>query len=252
MSELRQTEILRVAEEEGRVTAKRLAARFQVSVQTIRSDLNALSDAGRLRRVHGGAVLPSRVANTAYTERQARHSGAKAAIAAACARAIPGDCSIFLNIGTTTEAVARALLDHSKLLAVTNNMNIAQILAANADCEIVVAGGVLRRSDGGLVSSLTMRTIEQFKFDYAVIGCSALDTQGDILDFDISEVSVSQTILARARHSFLVADRSKFDRSAPSRIGSLGQIDTFFTDAPPPSPLVSRCAAWNTRIEVCP
>lgn len=251
MTTLRQSEILRLAEGDGRVTAKRLAARFGVSVQTIRSDLKALTDAGHLLRIHGGAVLPSRVANTAYEERQALNGAAKARIAAACAKAIPGDCSVFLNIGTTTEAVARALLSHSKLLAVTNNMNVAQILAGNSDCEIVVAGGVLRRSDGGLVSSLTMRTIEQFKFDYAVIGCSALDADGDILDFDISEVSVSQTILARARHSFLVADRSKFDRSAPARIGSLGQIGTFFTDLPPPSAVISRCEMWDTRIEVC-
>lgn len=243
-------EILALARAEGKVTVEDLAARFDVTVQTIRRDLGELAASGQLERVHGGAIIASGVSNIGYEDRRGLNEAAKSAIARACARAIPDDCSVFLNIGTSTEAVARELLHHRNLMVVTNNMNVANILVASPEIQIVVAGGVLRRADGGLIGALTTRTIEQFKFDYAVIGCSALDEEGDLLDFDIQEVGVSQTILRQARRSFLVSDASKFQRTAPARIGSLREIRTFFTDKPLPPTLDTRCRDWGTHVHI--
>ena len=247
----RQPEILELARQQGKVTVEGLAEHFGVTVQTIRRDLSELSDSGKLERVHGGAILPSGVTNIGYEDRRSLNRDAKTAIATQCARAIPSDVSVFLNIGTSTEAVARELLHHRNLMVVTNNMNVANILVGNPDCQVIVAGGALRRTDGGLVGNLTTRTIEQFKFDFAVIGCSALDEEGDLLDFDIQEVGVSQTIIRQARKTFLVSDHSKFQRTAPARITSLARIDTFFTDHPLPSPLAIRCEGWGTKVVVC-
>ncbi len=247
----RHPEILEIARKQGKVTVEALAEHFDVTVQTIRRDLTELAEAGKLERVHGGAVLPSGVANIGYEDRRGLHEAAKAAIARACAAAIPEESSVFLNIGTSTEAVARELLHHQHLLVVTNNMNVANILVANRSCEIIVAGGTLRRSDGGLMGTLTTRTIEQFKFDYAVIGCSAMDEDGDLLDFDVQEVGVSQTIIRQARRTFLVSDHSKFHRSAPARIASLRDIDSFFTDTELPGRLPEACAEWGTRVVIC-
>ncbi|WP_208983454.1 DeoR/GlpR family DNA-binding transcription regulator [Pannonibacter carbonis] len=247
----RQPEILELARQQGKVTVEGLAEHFGVTVQTIRRDLSELSDSGKLERVHGGAILPSGVTNIGYEDRRNLNRDAKTAIATQCARAIPSDVSVFLNIGTSTEAVARELLHHRNLMVVTNNMNVANILVGNPDCQVIVAGGALRRTDGGLVGNLTTRTIEQFKFDFAVIGCSALDEEGDLLDFDIQEVGVSQTIIRQARKTFLVSDHSKFQRTAPARITSLARIDTFFTDYPLPSPLAIRCEGWGTKVVVC-
>lgn len=227
-----------------------LAERFDVTVQTIRRDLTELANAGKLERVHGGAILPSGVTNIIYDERRRLNEDAKQAIARACAAAIADSSSVFLDIGTTTEAVAHELLDHSNLMVVTNNMNVANILLANKTCEIVVAGGSLRRSDNGLVGNLTARTIENFKFDTAILGCSALDEDGDLLDFDIQEVVVGQTLLKRSREVFLVADHSKFQRSAPVRIGSLRDIDRIFTDLPLPGALAESCRSWGTDMVV--
>ncbi|MGY9047885.1 hypothetical protein P775_05855 [Puniceibacterium antarcticum] len=248
----RHPEILEIARREGRVTVERLADYFSVTQQTIRRDLTDLSDSGQLERVHGGAVLPSGTSNIEYEDRRALNEDAKVAIARACAAQIPPDSSVFLNIGTSTEAVARELLRHKNLLVVTNNMNVANILVANPDCQIVVAGGSLRRSDGGLVGNMTMQIIRQFKVDVAVVGCSALDADGDLLDFDFQEVVVSRTIIEQARSAFLVADASKFQRTAPARIASMSEVDTFFTDAAPPPALVEKCADWDTEIVLCP
>ncbi|MES0825353.1 DeoR/GlpR family DNA-binding transcription regulator [Ruegeria sp. SCP11] len=247
----RQSDILNIAKLDGRVTVEELAERFDVTVQTIRRDLSELADMGKLDRVHGGAVLRSGVSNIGYEDRRAMNADAKARIAQRCAQCIPDGASVFLNIGTSTEAVARQLLGHRDLMVVTNNMNVANILVDNPNCQIVVAGGVLRRSDGGLVGNLTISTIEQFKFDFAIIGCSAMDAEGDLLDFDFQEVRVSQTIIAQSRQTFLVADQSKFQRTAPARIASLSDVDVFYTDHALPTELARKCVEWKTQVNLC-
>jgi DeoR family glycerol-3-phosphate regulon repressor len=114
----------------------------------------------------------------------------------------------------------------------------------------MVAGGALRRSDGGLVGELTTQFIDQFKVDTAVIGTSALDADGDLLDFDLAEVRVSRAIIRQARKRILVTDHTKLDRSAPARICSLAELDMVVTDRPFPEPLARRCEGWNTQIVI--
>lgn len=248
---LRKQEIIRIARREGKVTVEGLVEHFGVTPQTIRRDLTELAEDGKLDRMHGGAVLPSSTSNIIYDERRALMQSSKVDIARACAAEIPNDCAIFLNIGTTTEAVAAELLHHSGLLVVTNNVNIANILAENPEVDVVVTGGTLRRSDGGLIGYLATKTIEQFRFDYGIIGCSALSQNGDILDFDIQEVEVSHAIIRQSDKVFLAADRSKFKRTAPARIGSISEVDTFFTDQNVPPSFAEVCGQNGTKV-VCP
>lgn len=249
---MRQSAIMELARAEGQVRVEDLAARFDVTLQTIRRDLTDMAEAGLLERVHGGAVPRAGVVNLGYEARRRMNAEAKAAIGAACAAVIPDNSSLILNIGTTTEAVARALLGHKNIMVVTNNMNVANILLANPGCEIMVAGGGLRRQDGGLVGELTTQFFEQFKVDYAVIGTSALDQEGDLLDFDLAEVRVSRAILRQARQAFVVSDHSKLGRPAPARIASLSEVDRLFTDAPLPADLARRCVEWHTAVTLCP
>ena len=131
MSNFRQREILELARKDGKVTVDGLAEAYNVTVQTIRRDLSELAESGKLERVHGGAVIPSGVVNIVYDERRRLNEEGKRAIAEHCAQAIPHGASVFMNIGTSTEAVAQEMLHHENLLVVTNNLNIANILAAN-------------------------------------------------------------------------------------------------------------------------
>ncbi|QOL80468.1 DeoR/GlpR family DNA-binding transcription regulator [Pseudooceanicola spongiae] len=248
---IRHPEILDIARREGKVTVEGLAEHFGVTLQTIRRDLSDLAHAGRLERVHGGAVLPSGTTNIGYEERRRLNADGKTAIARACAAQIPENCAVFLNIGTSTEAVAVELMHHRNLLVVTNNMNVANILSQNRDCNVIVTGGSLRHSDGGLIGDITTAAIRQFKFDIGVIGCSAIDNDGDILDFDVQEVGVSQAILTRSRRTLLVADHTKFKRTAPARIASLQNVDMFFTDRALHPDLSARCADWGTEVQIC-
>lgn len=246
----RQSGILEIACGEGRVAVEDLARRFDVTLQTIRRDLTELADLGHLDRVHGGAVPRPGAANLGYDHRRVLNQAAKAAIARACAARIPENTSLILNLGTTTEAVARALLDHRNLTVVTNNMNVANTLAANPGCEVMVTGGTLRRSDGGLVGELTTQCFEQFKVDVAVIGASGLDRDGDLLDFDLAEVRVSKAIIRQARRTVVVCDHSKLDRAAPARLASLADVTMLVTDRPLPADLARLCRDWQTEVVV--
>ena len=250
VSNFRQKEILELTRKEGKVTVEGLATQYAVSVQTIRRDLSDLAETGRLERVHGGAVVPSGLVNIIYAERTRMNEAGKKTIAKKCAQAIPDGASVFMDIGTSTEAVARELLDRENLLVVTNNLNIANILAVNHSCQIIIAGGVLRRADGGIVGGLTTEMIKQFKFDYSVLGCSAIDADGDLQDFDDQEVMVSKTAIQRTRKVMVVADQLKIERQAPLTICSLADVAVLFTDCTLPAQLIENCAIWETDVVI--
>ncbi len=245
----RQEQILELVRQRGFVSIEALAEHFAVTPQTIRRDINALCDRDLLRRYHGGAGLPSSVENTAYQTRQILHLAEKRRIAALVASQIPDEASLFINIGTTTEEVARALMrDHRGLRVITNNLHVASMLAPKKDFEVIVAGGVVRSSDHAVTGEATIDFIGQFKVDYGIIGISGIDADGALLDFDYREVRVSQTIIANSRQVFLVADHSKFGRNAMVRLGNLKDLDAFFTDAPPPPAIAQLLAANGVRL----
>ncbi|HSF96005.1 MAG TPA: DeoR/GlpR family DNA-binding transcription regulator [Thermohalobaculum sp.] len=239
--QIRQKEILEIAHRTGRVLVEDLAEQFGVTPQTIRRDLTDMCDRRLLTRVHGGAMLESGTANLGYEARRGIAADEKDRIGRICAAAIPDGSSLFINIGTTTEAVARALLSHRDLLVITNNINVANTLSANPNCEIIVAGGMLRRSDGGLIGEATAEFIKQFKVDFAVVGASAIDEDGSLLDYDYREVRVARTIIEHSRAVYLVADSSKLTRSAPVRIAGIQAIAAFFTDTLPSERLRQVC-----------
>lgn len=226
----RQDTIMELARQSGRVLVDELSAKLAVTPQTIRRDLNDLCDKRLLTRIHGGAILSSGVENVGYDARRMIARQEKEAIGRAAAALIPDGASLFINIGTTTEAVARALLQHKGLMVITNNLNVAGLLRGYPRIETVVAGGVLRHSDGGIVGEAAVDFIRQFKVDYAIIGVSAIDVDGALLDYDYREVRVAQAIISNARKVVLVSDATKFERTAPVRIGHLSQVDSFITD----------------------
>jgi DeoR family transcriptional regulator, glycerol-3-phosphate regulon repressor len=246
----RQHEILVIARQTGKVTVEGLAERFDVTPQTIRKDLNDLCEQRLMTRTHGGALLSSGVENVAYEARRHMAELEKQRIGQRAAQLIPNNCSLFINIGTTTEEVARALTLHEGLLVITNNLHVASTLMPCPGVDVIVIGGVVRRTDGGIVGEAAVDFIRQFKVDYAVIGVSAIDDDGALLDFDYREVRAAQAIIANARRTILVSDAMKFTRSAPVRIGHLSQIETFVTDQYPPEPIIDICRHNGVTLEV--
>lgn len=247
----RQQQVLQWIQREGYATIEGLAEKFTVTPQTMRRDIKALCEQGLLSRYHGGAGLPqSSVENIAYSARQVLHLEAKQRIAQLVAQHIPDHASLFINIGTTTEEVAKALQYHQGLRVITNNLHVAVILCANSSCEVLIAGGVVRHRDRGIIGEATLDFIRQFKADFGIIGISGIESDGALLDFDYREVRVAQAIMANSRQVLLVADHSKFNRNAMVRLGNLSQIDALFTDRPVPEEMASVLLDSKTVVHV--
>ena len=244
----RQQAILEIVRQAGFASVDRLAQHFEVTPQTIRRDVNLLCRETHLQRYHGGVGPASSVENLAYDARKRIGHSDKRRIAHAVAREIPNNASLFINIGTTTEAVATALLEHHGLRVITNNINVANILRKNSKTEVIIAGGVVRPRDGGVVGGATVDFIRQFKVDYGVIGISGIDADGALLDYDYREVRVAQAIIANSRKIYLAADHSKFSRNALVRLGSLADVDALFTDRPPPPAIKKLMADHEIRL----
>jgi DeoR family glycerol-3-phosphate regulon repressor len=147
---------------------------------------------------------------------------------------IPDNASLFINIGTTTETIARALLVRNNLRVVTNNLHVASILSAREDFTIIIAGGEVRNRDGGIVGEATRDFINQFRMDFGIIGISGIHSDGSLLDFDYREVRVAQAIISNSSQVLLAADHTKFGRNAMVRLGNIIQANHVFTDQAPP------------------
>ncbi|MFZ5572416.1 MAG: DeoR/GlpR family DNA-binding transcription regulator [Thermodesulfobacteriota bacterium] len=246
----RHARILEAVREQGFVTIETLANRFDVTPQTIRRDIQTLSDEGLLHRYHGGAANTLSTENVSYPERRVLCLHEKQKIAQALVQHIPNHSSLFINIGTTTEAVAEALCRHRGLRVITNNLNVAAILSKNEGFEIIVTGGLVRSRDGGIIGEAAIDFIRQFKVDFGIIGISGIDLDGTLLDFDYREVRAARAIIDNSRSVFLAADHTKFGRNAMVRLGNLDEIDALFTDRHPPSALTDYLANTETRLHV--
>ena len=241
---------MEIVKRDGCASVDDLAQRFAVSNQTVRRDINRLVDFQLVRRYHGGASLPSSIENILYDTRQVLFLEEKKRIASLVAEHIPNGASLCIDLGTTTEEVARALHGHTGLRVITNNLNVAMTMSSYRECEVLICGGVVRASDRGITDESATDFIRQFKVDIGIIGISGIDYDGSLLDFDCHEVRVAQAIIAHSRQVYLVADHSKFGRPALVRLAQLSDIDDLFTDRSVPQSMEDIFAEANIAVHV--
>jgi len=251
MSQVRRHElIVDFVNQRGFANIEQLTSHFMVTPQTIRRDLNQLASLGQVRRHHGGASSSSSTKNSDYSDRLSFNMGAKIRIAEKVASCIPNGASLFINIGTTNEAIARALLHHEELQVVTNNLHVASILLPKEDFNVIISGGQVRSRDGGIVGEQTSDFINQFKMDFGIIGISAIHEDGSLLDYDYREVRVAQSIIKNSSKLILSADHSKFDRTALARLGHISQADYLYTDQTPGQHTLDILTAHNVNLHI--
>jgi DeoR family glycerol-3-phosphate regulon repressor len=250
-SQQRQSKILALINEKGFISIDELVELFDVTPQTIRRDLNQMADASKIRRHHGGAERESSTENEDYQSRKINHLDSKKKMAAQIASMVPNGASLFINIGTSTEMVARALLQHRALRVVTNNIHVASILSANDDFQVIIAAGEVRHSDGGIVGEATCDFISQFNMDIGIIGISGIGNDGALLDYDFREVKVAQAIIANSSKVILAADHSKFGRSAMVKQANINQINALVTDKPVPEHLDKVLKEQKIEVFIC-
>ncbi|MDF0604053.1 DeoR family transcriptional regulator [Neisseriaceae bacterium TC5R-5] len=246
----RQQALLALVKRDSYISVEKLAAHFTVTRQTIRRDIALLAEHQLLQRYHGGASVLSSVENVAYQARQILCIEEKRRIAACVAQHIPNHASLFINLGTTTEEIAKALHQHQGLRVMTNNLHVADTMCDYQDCEVMVLGGVMRTRDRGLTGEATVQLIRQFRVDYGIIGVSSIEADGTLRDYDYREVRTTEAIIQQSRQVFLAADHSKFDRPALVELGHLSQISALFTDQAPTAAIIEQMQAAGTQLHI--
>lgn len=233
----------------GYAAIEELASGLSVTPQTIRRDVSELAEQGLLRRHHGGASLPSTIANTDYAGRHVENAARKARIARAAAALIPDGSSAFLTLGTTVEATAAALAaTHRDLIVVTNSSAAAHILGVAPGMRVHLLGGAWQARNGGVSGATTAEMAARWRCDALVTGTGGVAKDGWLLDYHEDEVAVARAMLAAAGRLVVVADTAKFRRVAPCRFARPGRGSAIVTDAAPPAE--QRRALRDTGAEV--
>jgi DeoR family transcriptional regulator, glycerol-3-phosphate regulon repressor len=221
----RQSAILDRVMANGYVTIEALAVEFGVSAQTVRRDIIALSETGRVQRFHGGAG-PADATEAARLDHAAKRElgkPAKTEVARKAAALIPDGAALFLDVGTTVETCARELARRDGFTIFTTSMRAAMAFDPNRHA-VYVLGGRLAGKDGSLVGEDTVQKLASIHLDLALIACSAIDEAGRVMDFDLSKIAVKQAAMAASARSMLLSTRSKFGRTA---LGKVAHIDDF-------------------------
>lgn len=227
----RQSAILERVTANGYVTIEALAADFGVSAQTVRRDIIALSETGRVQRFHGGAgpAGSTEAARLDHAAKREMAKPAKAEVARRAAALIPDRAALFLDVGTTVETCARELAQREGFTIFTTSMRAAMAFDPRRHA-VHVLGGRLAGRDGSLVGEETVRRLSSVRLDIALIACSAIDADGRVMDFDLSKIAVKQAAMAASAQSVLLSTSSKFGRTALGRIADLADFGIVVTE----------------------
>ena len=205
-------------------------------MKTIRRDLSALDDAGRLRRVHGGAVLFRPDEEQPIVIRSRFKPREKAHIAAVAREMIKEGMSIFIDTGSTALAFARTLSDAHDLTVITNSLDIARLLATAPGVSTKVTPGLVRANDNALVGGDTVEFVRRFVFDIVFMGIAACDPEFGWMDYSDEESQLRRNLIKQTRHPVMIADDHKFGRHASIRTFDITTKLTVVTNRPVQQP----------------
>ena len=232
----RQARIAELVSVRGRARIGELAEAFGVTEPTIRKDLSALQERGLLKRTHGGALAVHPVIDRELAGRRGAHEVDKDAIAAACVQLVHDGDSVFLDSGTTVEALARRLAGEGqvRLSVLTSSLGVATALADVPSIDCVLLGGQLRRVDGSVVGDLALENLQRFTFSTAFLGVSGFSELG-ISVGSLAEASLKSAVIERARRVVLAVDHSKVGATDFARISDLDPVDVVVMDEASPA-----------------
>lgn len=241
-------DILRRLRDEGRVSVSELAAGMQVVEETIRRDLRLLESRGQLRRIHGGAMALRQGQNQdePLSERDKVNVRKKAKVALLAERLIGDGMAIFLDTGTTTLALARRLAGR-RLRVTTNSLDIAVALR-DKEVQVSVAPGLLRSNDNALIGFDTLQYARERAYDMCFMGIGACHHEQGWMDYNESESALRRVLAGQSRQAVLLADSSKFGRTAYVRTFGLGEVKCVVSDRLPAKELLEQFNDQGVRL----
>lgn len=252
---LRQDRMEEVVQEHGFARVADLARRFEVSAVTVRSDLQSLEERGAVRRIRGGAVPPTVApAERPFEAAEQDSAPEKAQIAAHAARLVADGDTVLLDVGTTTTAIARALMARTELRDVTvftNALNVAlELERAAPRLSVVVTGGSLRPLQHSLVNPLATVILERLRTSVAFIGCNGVDARHGVTNVNLPEAEVKRSMLLAARRRVVVADGSKIGEVELAKVCDVREIGLLISDGTADPAIVAEIEQAGCPVEI--
>lgn len=230
---LRKAAIFEFVEERGGASVEELADRFHTSLETVRRDLSALADAGRVRKVHGGVRRISHGEEGPFEDRLARNTLAKQLIAEKLVKTVTPGQSLFIDTGSTTLICAEALARLRDLTVITNSARIAGVLSAQRGrASVILLGGRYRHDNAQTVGATTVAETARYRADHAILTVGTIDATGPA-DFSEDEAQVARAMIDASDSVTVVADTSKLNKRSTFRVCGLDRIDRLITDKAP-------------------
>jgi DeoR/GlpR family transcriptional regulator of sugar metabolism len=227
----RQQQIVRLLNRQQRISVTEICEQFSISEATARRDLEALAEQGKLQRVHGGAILVEQVPpELPILQRESEQAGEKQRIGQAAAALVRDGETVFLSSGTTVLEAARALRGRHNLTVITNSLAVVNALAGAEGVTVICLGGMLRNSELSFIGHITEQALAELRADKVLIGTRAISLEHGLTHDYLPETVTDRAILKAAREIIVLADHTKFGRSATVLLVPLENIHTIVTD----------------------
>lgn len=245
----RQQKIADIIREEGQSTVDQLVETFQSSPETIRRDLSALALSGKIQKIHGGAKFSNIHGEGPFQQRMSENVAAKRYIAEKASQLIaPGD-TLLINAGSTSVIFAEELLKISNLTVITNSLDIAKTIGSNKNgIKIYLLGGEYSQDNHETLGAMVISQLQNFHVQHFILPVGYIDATVGATDFDASDVAVSQAMIKHADNCIILADSSKFNRTAPFVVAQLNQFDTLVCEKQPEEPL--KASLLENHVEI--
>ena len=222
----RQSKIIEMISNNGSVQVDELARLLDVSLMTIRRDLEKMKQEGKIDRCHGGAIVKREVP---YTEKRELEPEGRHRIAEQCILLLKKGQVVYLDAGTTTYEIAKRLFDIPNLTIITNDLEIARlILQSNAN--LIICGGVVQKSTGSMIGAMANMMMDNLRVDIAFLGAQSIDDQYNVLTPTMDKAVMKQTICRNTKEKYLVVDSSKFGRQALIKINHMSDYTAVITN----------------------
>ncbi|MEF8725583.1 MAG: DeoR/GlpR family DNA-binding transcription regulator [Candidatus Bipolaricaulota bacterium] len=242
LAEERRRKILDQLETEGTVKTSQLANLFSVSEVTIRRDLEALKEEGKLKKVHGGAVVNEKNFKSSYQgdtitfepsfqEKSKVNKQKKARIGKEAASLIKDGSSVFIGTGTTTMQIVKNLEEKQGLTVVTNSLNHGMELSRAPEIELLMTGGQLRTDTSALVGPIAKRSLDEIYVDTLFLGVNGISIDQGCTVPSLREADMARCVTGMANEVIVVADFSKFGKVSHAKIGPIEDVDIIVTDS---------------------
>ncbi|MDM5221547.1 DeoR/GlpR family DNA-binding transcription regulator [Peribacillus sp. NJ11] len=207
-----------------------LTEEMQVSIETIRRDINLLTRQGKIEKIYGGVKLvQSKFGESTIDERMFSQLEEKESIAQKCSEYInDGDC-IYIDSGSTTYQIAKYIKQKKKLTVITSSIPVVNELI-HSDIEILIIGGKVRRNEQSIVAFDYLFNFSELNISKAFICASGITIEKGISDYNLEEANTRKKIIELSQEVYVAADSTKFGKDVTIGISSLDKIDYIITD----------------------